>query len=251
MKIIEKKFNRFGEPDYDIGYIDWGFDPLPDQILLAEKLQQLFQPGAKRILDVACGIAHYHRVWLDLQYQVTGLDISETFIANAKEYYKAYAFAEYLVCGFDDLNLPDMFDVAVFIDPVNLSGKAVKNIYRALCPGGRFIYEMWNENYYKYHDSERHKDHQTWSCKDGVYRLVRHMYNKATSIQEHEEIVFDVPNDTMIHSTGLDVKYVNMHCCIQFLEAAGFENVRFADYDGNAFDPSDDQVKRFFLIGEK
>ncbi|WP_438447686.1 class I SAM-dependent methyltransferase [Gorillibacterium sp. sgz5001074] len=218
---------------------------------MAEKLQGLFPEKAARIIDIACGISRYHQVWLQSGYEVTGIDISETFIEYAREYNKAFDKACYFVRDYNELSFDNEFDVAVWTDPVGLTGLSANRIYRALKPKGAFIYEMWNDNYYKYHTDDRHNDCRTWSYQDGVYRLVRHEYNRATCISEHEEILFDLPNDTMIHKTGLGAHPVNSYCSIQIMEAAGFKNVRFVDYKGQPFRTENQQVKRYMMIGEK
>lgn len=156
-----------------------------------------------------------------------------------------------MVCDFNEWNVESEYDVAVWTDPVELTGISVNRIYKALKQNGVFIYEMWNDNYYEYHTDNRHNDCRTWTHKDGVYHLVRHEYNRSTCVSEHEEIIFDIPNDTMIHKTGLDAKHVNNHCSVQMMEAAGFKNIRFVDYDGRSFRTENQQIKRFFMIGEK
>ena len=248
MKIIAEKYSRYGEEDYDIGYVNWGFDGLDEQISMAEKLEKLFPENTEKILDVACGIARYHQTWLKSNYCVTGIDLSETFIKFAIEYNKDYKKAKYIIRNFNDLDMSNEFDVALWTDPIELTGKPVNNIYKALKIGGRFIYEMWNENFFEY---QHRKLGQTWTCENDVYKLVKHQYNPATSTTEHEEIIFDINNDTMIHKIGLNAKNVNAHCCIQILEASGFKNIRFVDYEGKLFDTSDQNTKRFFMVGEK
>ncbi|MEK4661449.1 class I SAM-dependent methyltransferase [Priestia sp. FSL H7-0729] len=251
MKIIEEKFNRYGDQDYDKEYIKWGFDDLENQIVMAEKLQRLFPENSTKILDIACGISRYHQVWLKSGNEVTGIDISKTFIEYSKDYNRAFEKASYFVCDFNELSFDNEFDVAIWTDPVGLTGVSANRVFNALKPTGIFIYEMWNENYFKYHTDERHNDCRTWTYCDGIYRLVRHEYNRATCVSEHEEIIFDIPNDTMIHKTGLGAKNVNSYCYVQIMEAAGFKNVRFVDYEGQPFNTENQQIKQFFMIGEK
>lgn len=251
MKIIEEKYNRYGEQEYDKSYIDWGFDDLETQVVMAEKLQRLFPNNTKTIIDVACGISRYHQVWLKSGYSVTGIDISETFIEYSREYNKDFDNAHYIVSDFNQLYFVDEFEIAVWTDPVGLTGTSANRIYKALKPNGIFIYEMWNENYYKYHNDNRHNDCRTWTYRDGVYHLVRHEYNKITCVSEHEEIIFDLANDTMIHKTGLDAINLNSYSHVQLMEAAGFRNVRLVDYEGELFSTENQQVKQFFMIGEK
>ncbi|WP_434751575.1 class I SAM-dependent methyltransferase [Paenibacillus amylolyticus] len=251
MKIIEEKFNRYGEQDYDKEYIKWGFDDLETQIVMAEKLKRLFAENSNHILDIACGISRYHQVWLKSGYEVTGIDISDTFIEYSRDYNRDFEKASYFVCDFNELSFDNKFDVAIWTDPVGLTGVSTNRVFNALKPTGIFIYEMWNENYFKFHTDERHNDCCTWTYRDGIYRLVRHEYNRATCVSEHEEIIFDIPNDTMIHKTGLGAKNVNSYSHVQIMEAAGFKKVRFVDYKGQPFNSENQQIKQFFMIGEK
>lgn len=39
MKIIEGKFNCYGEEDYDASYINWGFDDLYSGILMVKEAE--------------------------------------------------------------------------------------------------------------------------------------------------------------------------------------------------------------------
>lgn len=251
MKVVVEKYNRYGEKDYDEGYINWGFDDLKSQIIMAKRLESIFPRNKKNILDIACGISRYHKVWLESGYNVTGIDISETFINYSKNYNKDFENPKYYVCDFNNFNLNNHFDIAVWLDPVELTGASINRIYNTLKTDGILVYEMWNDNYYKYHNDNKHNDCQTWSHKNGVYHLIRNKYNKVTCADEHEEIIFDVPNDTMIHRTGINAKNVNSHCSIQIMEAAGFKNIRFIDYDGQPFSTENQDVKRFLMIAEK
>jgi SAM-dependent methyltransferase len=247
MKVIEERYDRCGDKGYDTEYINWGFDSLEEQEAMARKIQALLGGQAKDVLDVACGIGRYHAIWLKAGHRVTGIDISETFIDYAREYNKHLDAARYIQCDFREMMFHEEFDAAVWTDPVGLTGLPVFNIFAALRPSGRFIYEMWNEHYYR----KKFKEGQTWTRESNKYMLIRHEYNPSTSATEHEEIVFDVDNDTMVHKTGFDSKNTNHHCSVQILEAAGFKNVRFVTYDGQPFDPPDSATKRFFLLGEK
>jgi len=251
MKIINMELNQYGQDDYDNSYLNWGFEKLEYQLVLANKLAKMFPENAKTILDLACGIGRYHSVWLSAGYSVYGIDISKTFIKQCKINNADFPNASYAVCSFNDMDYNNKFDVVTWADPILLTGKPVHAIYKSLKSGGVFIYEMRNENYHKYRSDTRHVDGQTWSCNNKVYTLIKHNYNKATSTIEHEEIIFDVPNDTMIRKTNLGGKPVNHHCSIQILEASGFKDIRFIDIDNNPFDPANDKIKQFFMIGTK
>ncbi|WP_375142937.1 class I SAM-dependent methyltransferase [Paenibacillus sp. D2_2] len=125
--------------------------------------------------------------------EVTGIDISSTFIEYLRNYNKAFDKAQYVVSDFNDIDFENHFDIAVWTDLVELTGISTNRIYRSLNDNGVFIYEMWNDNYYKYHNDYKHNDCRTWTYNDGVYHLIRHEYNRATCVSEHEEIIFDLP----------------------------------------------------------
>lgn len=122
MKIIEEKFNRYGDQDYDKEYIKWGFDDLDTQIVMAEKLQRLFHENSTKILDIACGISRYHQVWLKSGNEVTGVDISNTFIEYSRDYNRTFEKAIYFVSDINELSFENEFDVAIWTDPVGLTG---------------------------------------------------------------------------------------------------------------------------------
>ena len=83
MKINKQQGSQYGNRKWDEEYIRWGFKDEDSQIDFAQKLLKIFPKHATSILDVACGIGRYHKVWLESGYKVTGTDLSELFIENA------------------------------------------------------------------------------------------------------------------------------------------------------------------------
>ncbi|MBR9977557.1 MAG: methyltransferase domain-containing protein [Bacteroidetes bacterium] len=80
---------------YNAFYDSDGFDYYPPEIT-REVLKALcrragVKPGA-RVLDVGCATGFYSAIFSELGYDVTGIDISETAIRRAREFYPGIRF---------------------------------------------------------------------------------------------------------------------------------------------------------------
>ncbi len=248
MKLSREQMVRYGDKDFDLSYINWGFHDESSQIKDAESLVPIFGETRDKILDVACGIGRYHKVWIDKGHSVTGIDLSETFIKLCNDR-NNFQRANYMVCDLYSLPFAQDFDVVTWIDPAYVCGIFIKNIYRSLKPNGIFVFDSRNPNYPKYRDLRRNKG-KVWTLNDGVYRLIRDEYNYATQKNEYEEIRIDTNNDEIKirHIEGEDV---SLQALKEIMHAAGFCNLREINRNGTTFDPNDESVQRFWLIAER
>ncbi len=108
------------------------------------------QPG-DRVLDVGCGFGDTTRRLAELvgaEGSALGVDVSEPFIVAAKEEAEkeGAASVDFLVADVQTLELPQEFDYAFsrmgimfFANPV----AALRNVRKALLPGGRFCAVVW------------------------------------------------------------------------------------------------------------
>ena len=248
MKINRGCMLRYGDEDFDKDYINWGFDDEDEQIFIAAQMLSIFEQHGSDIIDIACGLSRYHKVWLQNGYNVTGIDLSETFIEQSKYSNRDFPNSNYIVQDINNINNKNQFDIATWIDPIEITATPVRNIFQLLRSGGVFIYEMWNENYGKH--KHRYTFNKTWSLENGIYKLIRHEYNNATSTIEHEETYINTNTDEVT------IKYINSqtvstHCTRELLIAAGFDRIEMTTWDGKPFDPIDDTTKRFLMIGHK
>ena len=185
MKIIKEQWVRYGEKDFDESYINWGFHNESEQIKDANSILKLLGSNKQKILDAACGIGRYHKVWSDNGHQITGIDLSETFIQYCKV--NNFSIAEYKVCDMANLPYQDEFDFVTWIDPAYVCGKFIRNIFRCLKQKGIMIFDSRNPNYPKYRELRNNKG-KNWTYKDGIYKLTRDEYNSVPEFNKQMQL---------------------------------------------------------------
>jgi len=246
MTINRQKGCQYGNREWDEEYIKYGFKDEASQMDFARKLLKILPERAKSILDVACGIGRYHKVWLEKGYCVTGTDISEFFIENAKNNNPT---ANYYVCDAQKLPVDVQYDIITASEPGMMNAYIIRNIYKCLNPGGIFILETRNPN----HPRSRgfRPENRTWSFQNGIYTLFRHEFNFVTQLYEHEEIIIDPSKDEITifdNSGGGDVPMLRMQ---ETLIAAGFEEIETYSRDCEKMDFTDESVYKIWLVARK
>jgi trans-aconitate methyltransferase len=107
------------------------------------------KPG-ERILDLGCGTGYLTQEIKNHGAEVTGIDASAEMIAKASGKYPGISFA---VADATDFHFDEKFD-AVFSNAtlhwVHKANEAIKCVYDALKPGGRFVAEMGGMDNMKY-----------------------------------------------------------------------------------------------------
>ncbi|MFI5136485.1 MAG: class I SAM-dependent methyltransferase [Sphingobacteriales bacterium] len=107
------------------------------------------KPG-ERILDLGCGTGHLTNEIKKPGAEVTGLDASADMIARAANTYPDIQFVE---ADATDFHFDEPFD-AVFSNAtlhwVHKADEAIKCVYDALKPGGRFVAELGGKDNMKH-----------------------------------------------------------------------------------------------------
>jgi SAM-dependent methyltransferase len=107
--------------------------------------------GRNSILDLGCGPGLYCELLAEAGHDLTGVDLSERSLKHAKESAQKKGLAiDYLQKNYLDLTFENRFDLAlmIFCDldvlvPVDRT-RLLEKIYRALKPGGLFIFDTLN-----------------------------------------------------------------------------------------------------------
>jgi len=123
------------------GFKDYAAEAESLRALVAEA-----RPGARRLLDVACGTGEHLR-HLQESFEVEGIDISPEMLAVAREKLPGVPLHQADMCSFD---LGRTFDAAICMfsavghlaDEAALN-EAIRRIARHMEPGGVFLLEPW------------------------------------------------------------------------------------------------------------
>lgn len=118
-------------------------------------------PAGSRILDLGCGPGLYTKRLSNMRYDVTGLDFSKRSIAYAKEHdiQSKYIYQNYL-----EMDYSEAFDTITLIycdyGALTFSERQtlLAKVYRALKPGGQFIFDVFTEKTLK-----DKRDNSSWS----------------------------------------------------------------------------------------
>src|SRR3954463_15826813 len=106
-------------------------------------------PGARTVLDVACGTGAHARALIDAGFRVDGVDLEPIFVEIAAAKCPEGSF---VVADMTDLELPGRYDVVTClfsaIGYVRTDGALQSTIHRMaahLNPGGVLIVDPWFE----------------------------------------------------------------------------------------------------------
>jgi SAM-dependent methyltransferase len=104
-------------------------------------LISLLPPPPGKLLDIGAGTGWTSIFFAKRGYDVIAQDISEDMIALARMNKRRYKVKnlDFLVCDYEDMNLNEVFDYAIFYDSLHHSvdeHKAIYHTYKALKSGG-------------------------------------------------------------------------------------------------------------------
>ncbi len=115
----------------------------------------LMLPKASRILDVACGVGRHSVGLAKLGYQVTGIDISPSYLRSAKGFAsKQGVKVRFICCDMRQLPFHEEFDGVInlfssfgYFHRASDDEKVLKGILRAIVPNGIFAIDTVNINF--------------------------------------------------------------------------------------------------------
>jgi len=247
MKKIYVPMMRYGDKDFDEGFVGWGFNSYDDQIRDARSILKLVGRRKMSMLDLACGLGTYHKVWLEAGHSVTGIDLSDTFIMMAKN---TNPGAEYRVENYYNFDEADKYDCVTLIDTPLEDSDLCRIIFRALKPGGQFIYQTANPDY-QHVRGPVFKEHQSWREEDDhTIILTRNRYNIEIENWEYEEWHVDVDKGEIVvqHSFNKGLSFTDL---AEMLMGAGFCSVGYYDGDGRPYSPGHTGPRAYYGVAYK
>lgn len=146
------------------------------------------------ILDLGCGPGLYTEKLAEKGHALTGVDFSANSIRYAKKSAKKKKLnISYIRQNYLDLEIVDKYDliVMIFTDFCVLSPDQrevlLVNVYRALKPGGKFLFDVLNENYHQ-SESKEWELSENGFWKNGPYLALSESFyyeEQKVSLSQH------------------------------------------------------------------
>jgi ubiquinone/menaquinone biosynthesis C-methylase UbiE len=142
--------NSFGE-DYLIVYKHRDFCGARKEV--DQMIAWLRLPPGSKVLDLCCGMGRHSLALAEEGYEVTGVDLSEVLLREARSQFGAEKVT-WLRSDMRDLPLDGGFDAVVnlftsfgYFEKDEEQVKVLREIYRLLKPGGKFVIDFLNPAY--------------------------------------------------------------------------------------------------------
>ncbi|MDI9590513.1 MAG: class I SAM-dependent methyltransferase [Acidobacteriota bacterium] len=130
------------------------------------------------LIDLGCGPGLYAARFAQRGLAVTGIDYAQPAIAHARAYAERNALhINYLCQDFLAMDATDAFDAAILVNgdfcamPPEQRERLLRNVHRALKPGGRFALDVFTREYHKYYGISNH----WYVAEEGFWRPGRHL----------------------------------------------------------------------------
>ena len=203
--------------------------------------------------DLACGTGSVGILLARQGLQVTGVDLSEDMLCQAS----AKAMEEELPICFvcqplQQLKLPRGVDLAVcaldsmdyILDPADCQ-EAIHRVYKALNPGGCFIFDVNTSEKLRAMDGQVFLDED-----DDVYCVWRGEFNEETNILSYGMDLFQRCGKTWQRSFEEHMEYAYSQTQLtEFLKTAGFTSV--AVYADRRFEAPREGEQRIYFKARK
>ena len=185
-------------------------------------------------VDLACGTGSVALILAKMGLTVTGVDLSEEMLTVAAQKAMEQGLPPRFVCQpLQELRLPRGVDLAVcaldsldyILDPADCA-EAIRRVYRALNPGGIFIFDVNTPEKLRAMDGQVFLDED-----DDVYCVWRGEFDEQTNICSYGMDLFQREGETWRRSFEEHQEYAySREQLTGYLKAAGFTHIEvYAD----------------------
>lgn len=207
-----------------------------------------FSQVKKELLDLGCGPGIYAELFHDLGYSVTGVDFSKRSInyATTSALNKGksinYIYKDYLTIDFNN-----KFDIVTLIycdfGVLSIDNRKIllKNIFKALKPGGRFFLDVFSINQYKNFTDNI----ETTFEESGFWRKEPYLCIKKNKCYEENVFLeqYTIITDNEQQTYNLWNHAFSQEELISILEKEGFVNINFyGDVAGKPIESNDTTI---------
>ena len=198
-------------------------------------------------VDLACGTGSVTLLLAKMGLQVTGVDLSEDMLTVASQKAQEQGMDPIFVCqALQELRLARGVDLAVcaldsldyILDPEDCK-TAIARVFRALNPGGIFIFDVNTPEKLRAMDGQVFLDED-----DDVYCVWRGEFDEATNICSYGMDLFQREGERWQRSYEEHREYAySVEQLTAYLKAAGFTRIRvYADRRFEAPGPGEQRI---------
>ena len=199
-----------------------------EEILIRENLRP------RTAVDLACGTGSVTAILARKGYRVIGVDLSEEMLTQAQQ--KVWNLEQqplFLCCPLEELTLPRGVDLAVcaldsldYITDPGACREAIRRVYKALNPGGIFIFDVNTPEKLRAMDGQVFLDED-----DDVYCVWRGEFDEETNICSYGMDLFQRRGQVWHRSFEEHREYAYSEEQLrEYLRSAGFTHVEvYAD----------------------
>ena len=192
------------------------------------------QVNPRSAVDLACGTGSVALLLAEEGLRVVGVDLSEEMLTvAAQRAQEADVFVQYTCQPLQEMRLPRGVDLAVcaldgldyILDPADCA-EAIRRVYKALNPGGIFIFDVNTPEKLRAMDGQVFLDED-----DDVYCVWRGEFEEQTNICSYGMDLFQRRGEIWERSFEEHREYAyTRQQLTQFLKDAGFTHIRvYAD----------------------
>lgn len=204
-------------------------------------------------VDLACGTGSVALILAEMGLKVTGVDMSEEMLTVAVDKASEMEHPPMFVCqSLQELSLPRGVDLAVcaldsldyIINPDDCR-EAIRRIYRALNPGGIFIFDVNTPEKLRAMDGQIFLDED-----DDVYCVWRGEFDEETNICSYGMDLFQRQGDVWHRSFEEHREYAySQEQLTDYLRGAGFTHIRV--YGDRRFEAPQSGEQRIYFSARK
>ena len=204
-------------------------------------------------VDLACGTGSVTAILAKKGLQVTGVDMSEEMLTVAQQKAAELDNQPRFVCQpLQELRLPRGVDMAVcaldsldyITDPKDCK-EAIRRVYKALNPGGIFIFDVNTPEKLRAMDGQVFLDED-----DDVYCVWRGEFDEQTNICSYGMVLFQRHGAVLERSFEEHCEYAySAQQLTGYLKAAGFTHIRV--YADRLFEAPREGEQRIYIKARK
>ncbi len=223
----------------DVDYESW--------VDFARQIWEKAGLNPRTAVDLACGTGSATRLLAQMGMAVTAVDLSEDMLTEAMDKCADLEkLPTFVHQGLQELRLPRGVDLAVcFLDSLDYilnpadCAEAIRRTYKALNPGGIFLFDVNTPEKLRAMDGQVFLDED-----DDVYCVWRGEFDGDTNICSYGMDLFQREGDVWRRTFEEHQEYAySVEQLTGFLKAAGFTDIRvYADRKFSAPEPGEQRV---------